>query len=145
MTYHIVQKIVIFYGTGWSTKLILLLESVDYFGTNGFFSGWKKEESLWAKLQQSFNGEATCNWLGVINFHCMQMILMMSMRFFGDDWNDMLCSSRFCCLVMMLFLLNWSPWFSCIYTHTLNQFRNKLSNAIYVKVNILKNTWPSIK
>ena len=46
MTYNIIQKIVIFYGTDWSTKLILLLESVDYFGTNGFFSGWKKEESL---------------------------------------------------------------------------------------------------
>ena len=29
-------------------------------------------------------GEA--NWLGVINFHCMQMSLMISMRFFfGDD------------------------------------------------------------
>ena len=83
MTYNIIQKIVIFYGTGWSTKLILSLESVDYFGTHGYFSGWKKEESLRPKLQQSFNGEA--NWSGVINFHCMQMSLMISMRvFFGD-------------------------------------------------------------
>ena len=46
MTYNIIQKIVIFYGTCWSTKLIRSLESVDYFGTNGYFSGWKKEESL---------------------------------------------------------------------------------------------------
>ena len=46
MTYNIIQKIVIFYGTCWSTKLIRSLESVDYFGTNGYFSRWKKEESL---------------------------------------------------------------------------------------------------
>ena len=28
------------------------------------------------------------NWSGVVYFHCMQMIIMMSILFiFGDDWN----------------------------------------------------------
>ena len=51
---------------------ILLLESVDYFGTSECFS-------------ENFDGEAI-NWSGVVNFHCMKMSLVMSMRFiFGDD------------------------------------------------------------
>ena len=51
---------------------ILLLESVDYFGTGECFS-------------ENFDGEAI-NWSGVVNFHCMKMSLVMSMRFiFGDD------------------------------------------------------------
>ena len=34
--------------------------------------------------QQHFDGEA--NWSGVVNFHCMQMSLVVSIRFiFGDD------------------------------------------------------------
>ena len=34
--------------------------------------------------EQNFDGEA--NWSGVVNFHCMQMSLVMSMRFvFNDD------------------------------------------------------------
>ena len=34
--------------------------------------------------EQNFGGEA--NWSGVVNFHCMQMSLVMSMRFvFNDD------------------------------------------------------------
>ena len=34
--------------------------------------------------EQNFDGEA--NWSGVVNFHCMQMSLLMSMRFiFNDD------------------------------------------------------------
>ena len=51
---------------------ILLLESVDYFGTSECFS-------------ENFDGEAI-NWSGVVNFHGMKMSLVMSMRFiFGDD------------------------------------------------------------
>ena len=47
---------------------ILLLKSVDYFETT-----------------ENFDGEAI-NWSGVVNFHCMKMSLVMSMRFiFGDD------------------------------------------------------------
>ena len=50
---------------------ILLLESVDYFGTGECFS-------------ENFDGEV--NWSGVVNFHGMKMSLVMSMRFiFGDD------------------------------------------------------------
>ena len=56
---------------------ILSLESVDYFGTSEYFSCREKEESLWAKLR--------C-W-GVGNFHCMQMSLVMVMRFIsGEFW-----------------------------------------------------------
>ena len=43
--------------------------------------------------EQNFNGEA--HWPGVVNFHCMQMSLVMSMQIiFGDDWNDVPHSSR---------------------------------------------------
>ena len=46
----------------------------------------KKEESELAKLR----------WSGVVNFHCMQMTLVMSMRFiFGDDRNEVPCKSLF--------------------------------------------------
>ena len=51
---------------------ILLLESVDYFGTSECFT-------------ENFHGEAI-NWSGVVNFHCMKMSLVISLRFiFGDD------------------------------------------------------------
>ena len=51
---------------------ILLLESVDYFGTSEYF-------------KENFDGEAI-DWSGVVNFHCVKMSLVMSMRFiFGDD------------------------------------------------------------
>ena len=50
----------------------LLLESVDYFGTSECFT-------------ENFDAEAI-NWSGVVNFRCMKMSLVMSMRFiFGDD------------------------------------------------------------
>ena len=63
---------------------ILLLKSVDYFETT-----------------ENFDGEAI-NWSGVVNFHCMKMSLVMSMRFiFGDDWNDAPCSLRFYFLAMI--------------------------------------------
>ena len=48
---------------------ILSLESVDYFGTNEYFS-------------ENFFGEAI-NWSGVVSFHCMQVGLVISMRFFS--------------------------------------------------------------
>ena len=58
---------------------ILLLESV---GTSDYFSGRKKKNLN----EHNFDGEV--NWSGVVNFHCMQMSLVMSIRFiFGDDWN----------------------------------------------------------
>ena len=51
---------------------ILLLKRVDYFGTSECFT-------------ENFDGEAI-DWSGVVNFHCVKMSLVMSMRFiFGDD------------------------------------------------------------
>ena len=59
---------------------ILSLEIVDYFGTNEYFIG-RKQGNL---NEQNSDGEA--NWSGVVNFHCAQTSLVMSMRFiFGDD------------------------------------------------------------
>ena len=70
----------------------LSLESVDYFGTSEYFSGREKEESLRANLR----------WWGVGNFHCMQMSLVMVMRFIsGYDWNDKPYSSRFCSVISL--------------------------------------------
>ena len=70
----------------------LSLESVDYLGTSEYFSGREKEESLRANLR----------WWGVGNFHCMQMSLVMVMRFIsGYDWNDKPYSSRFCSVISL--------------------------------------------
>ena len=60
---------------------ILSLQNVDYLGTSDYFSSRKKKNNL---NEQNFDGGA--NWSGVVNFHCMQMSLVMSMRFiFGDN------------------------------------------------------------
>ena len=64
------RKVESFSGTGRSTNSENV-ESVDYFGTNKYLSGNFFDEVL--------------NWSGVINFHCMQVILVLSTRFiFGD-------------------------------------------------------------
>ena len=130
-----------FSGTGRSTNSIAWKRWLLW---NKWILQWsKKKKNLlkWAKLQSI--GEA--NWLGVVNFLCMQISLVMSMRFIlGDVWNDAPCSSRVCCLAIIKFLSNRGPWFSCIYKHALNQFRKKSWNTMW-KVNILKNTWPSTK
>ena len=83
---------------------ILSLESVDYFGASQHY--WEYEL---LKLP----------WSGVVNFHCMQMSLGMSVWFiFGDDFKDVPCKSLFRYLAMMLFLWNQSPWiFVYLYTH----------------------------
>ena len=58
-------------------KELITLEEVNTSAEH--FSGRKKEESELAKA----------NWSGVVNFYCMKMSLVMSMRFiFGDDWNE---------------------------------------------------------
>ena len=57
----------------------LLLENVDYFEIRELFGGRRK------KKKENYNYEKT-NWSGVANCHCMQMNLVLSMRFiFGDD------------------------------------------------------------
>ena len=59
--------------------------SVDYFRTSKHFSGRKKKRIIF-KISKTLI-------VSVVNFHGMEMSLVMSMRFiFGDDWNDAPCS-----------------------------------------------------
>ena len=83
---------------------MLSLESVDYFGTSEyFFSGRRKnvygDKRGWRGKQQQANRHINIYLtllnpdsltLGrVVNFHCLQMKLVMSIWFiFGDNWND---------------------------------------------------------
>ena len=60
---------------------ILLLESLINLEQVVHFSGKKKTKNL---KQQNFDGED--NWSGVLDFHCMQMSLVMSMRFILGDY-----------------------------------------------------------
>ena len=55
----------------------------------------EKRRILMSKtLNNGADGEA--NWPGVVNFHCMQMSLVLSAWFiFGDDRNVVSCSSNF--------------------------------------------------
>ena len=55
------------------------------FGASEHFSGrQKKKEESWLEK---------ANWSRVVNFYCMQMSLVMSLRFiFGDHWIDVPCS-----------------------------------------------------
>ena len=55
----------------------------------------RKTRMLMSKT--SINGaDSEANWSGVVNFHCMQMSLVLSMWFiFGDDRNVVPCSSCF--------------------------------------------------
>ena len=51
--------------------------------------------------EHDFDGEA--NFSGVVDFHCMQMSLVMSMlSIFCDDWNEAPCSSRFFFSLVMI-------------------------------------------
>ena len=81
-----------FSGMVWSTSSInnwlIIIESVDYFGTSDYFSGWKKRTTL---MSQSSMFRSS-----VVNCRCMQVSVVKSMWFFlGDDWNDAPCSSPF--------------------------------------------------
>ena len=74
------SKMSSFFRTDWSMNNYIMLESVNYFGTSEYFSGRKKK----TPYKQNFNGKA--NWLGVVNFCCVQMSLVKSMWFiFSDD------------------------------------------------------------
>jgi len=58
---------------------ILSLESADYCGTSEHFSGRKKKRRRIFKISKTLI-------VSVVNFHGMEMSLVMSMRFtFGDD------------------------------------------------------------
>ena len=73
----------------------LLLESVDYSGTSEYLSGHRKRRILMSKT--SINGaDGKANWSGAVNFHSMQMSLVMSVWFiFSNDRNVVPCSSCF--------------------------------------------------
>ena len=114
MAYNIIQKIVIFYGlvhkiNSIASKHWLLWDKWT------LLTSWKKYKNLLENLR----------WLGVVNFHCMQMVLVMRMQFiFGDDWNDVPCKSLFWSLAMMSFLWNRGPWIffvACDRRHTSGQ------------------------
>ena len=92
---------------------ILSLESVDYFGTSEHFGGRKKEESLWAKLQRNFDGEA--NWSGVANESCDKhavffrqwlkwRVMFITFLLFGND--EISLKSRYLILVYLSRVLN---------------------------------------
>ena len=53
------------------------LESVDYFGTSEYFSGEKKKNLN----EQTFDRLVRTNASDVVNFHCIQMSLVMSTSF----------------------------------------------------------------
>ena len=69
------ERLRAFSGTGWSTKAWITLEQV-------ITSVVGKKNNL---AEQNFDGEA--NWSAVVNFHCMQMGLVTSMRFIFGDTN----------------------------------------------------------
>ena len=58
---------------------ILSLESVDYFGTSEHYCVVEKIKIKIRILIRKLR------WSGVVNFHCRQMALIMSMRFIFDD------------------------------------------------------------
>ena len=103
-------------------KALFTLEQVN----TVYFSGRKKEESLWAELLQNLHGEA--DWSGVVNFCCnsMQMSLVMSMLFLSTSyWNDAPCSSCFCTSAIMLFFRIVALDFDVfIHVHSVNSETN---------------------
>ena len=49
------------------------------------------------------SADSEANWSGVVNFHCMQMTLVLSVWFiFSDDRNDVPRSSSFFCSLAMM-------------------------------------------
>ena len=57
---------------------------------------WNKWILQWLKKKKNNLRLAKLRWSGSVNFYCMQTSLVMCMWFvFGDDWNDVLCWSRF--------------------------------------------------
>ena len=89
---------------------ILSLESVYYFGTIDYVTSVvENKNNLLSKTD--FDGET--NWSGIVNFHCMQKSLVMSMRFIL--FSAMIEMTRYLHQVSLSF----------VYLHTFsNQFRN---------------------
>ena len=92
---RLTRKMSSFSGTGRSTNSIAW-KRWFLSGTSEYFS-------------ENFDGEAI-NWSGVVNVHCMQMNLVLSMRFiFGGDWKNAPCSSRFWSLALIFVYLYTRP------------------------------------
>ena len=91
-----------FSETGRSTNSIAWKRLLLWNNWLSYFSGRKQEQSF----EQNLDGET--NWSGIVNFHCMQKSLVMSMRlYYFRRW------------------LKWRaifirfPWVSFIYTRSL--------------------------
>ena len=81
--------------TGWSMNFITW-KSLLLWNNNLYLSGQKKKN-----LNKQNDGEARY-WLGVVNFHCTQMSLLLSVQsIFSDDGNNIPCSSLFFCSLAM--------------------------------------------
>ena len=75
---------------------ILWLERVDFFGTSEYLEQWSRKRRMLMAKSLINSADSEVNWSGVVNFHCMQMTLVLSVWFiFRDDRNDVPCSSRF--------------------------------------------------
>ena len=119
---------------------ILLLESIDHFGTNEYFwSGVKKKKNL---NEQIFDSEANCS--GIVNVHCMQMILWWACGLF-------LAMSEMMHHLHHVFAL-WQ-WYNysrnsvidfCVFIHRQSIRKENIKYDIESKY-ILKNTRPSIE
>ena len=69
-----------FFGTGRFTN------SIAWKRWNKWLLQWSKQKKNSNLNEHNFDSED--NWSGVVNFHCTQMSLVMSIRFiFGNDWN----------------------------------------------------------
>ena len=70
-------------------KIEQKMSSFSGMGRSANSIAWKRwflRESEY--FSENFDGEAI-NWSGVVNFHCVQTSLVMSMQFiFSDDWYD---------------------------------------------------------
>ena len=105
---------------------ILSLESINYFRTSEYFSHQKKKKNCYEEI---LVGRQTDR--GVVNSHCMQISLVMNMRFF---WQWLKWCSMFITFLSIgndvisleSRLLRLHIFIHCI----LNQFRYKLSKMM---------------
>ena len=96
-----------FSETGRSTNSIAWKRLLLWNNWLRYFSGRKQEQSF----EQNFDGETS--WSSIVNFHCMQKSLVMSMRFIL--FSAMIEMTRYLHQVSLSF----------VYLHTFsNQFRN---------------------
>ena len=80
---------------------------------NGSVHEFYRSKALITLEQLNTSVETSMRWgyklVGFVNFHCMQMSLVKSVRvIFGGDWNDAPCSSRFCLLPLELIFVYYT-------------------------------------